>query len=139
MRLDEMLCQSCSKFHLPRGNRIWNFDEARRACILHGNEEMLKYVQSPHLPRQVYFDVVAAIARSYRFNSMIYNPCLFASSHHCSDGDADIKIEMSARLRGGHLVLKIETVLYAGIKTNAMHNVEKLNQLLHRHKTLGVI
>lgn len=89
-----------------------------------------------HLPRQVHFDIVAAITRSYRFDSGLYDiNCLF-SSYQYTAGRAKITSNVSARLYKGSLVLKTELVLSAGKVAFASENVDKLERMLQKSTKL---
>lgn len=132
----EILCETCSKFHLPRRNRTWNEYEGPRRCIQYGNGRALEYLESPYLPRQVHFDIVAAITRSYRFDSGLYDINYLFSTDQYTAGRAKITSNVSARLYKGSLVLKTELVLSAGKMAFASENVDKLEKMLQKSTKL---
>ncbi|EEU41150.1 uncharacterized protein NECHADRAFT_83278 [Fusarium vanettenii 77-13-4] len=132
----QILCETCSKFHLPRRDRTWNKYEGPRRCIQYGNGRALEYLESPYLPRQVHFDIVAAITRSYRFDSGLYDTNSFFSTEKYTAGRAKITSNVSARLYKGSIVLKAELVLSAGKVAFASENVDKLEKMLQKSTKL---
>lgn len=136
MWLSEILCETCSKFHLPRKDRTWNEYEGPRRCIQYANGRALEYLESPYLPRQVHFDIVAAITRSYRFESGLYDINYLFSTDQYTAGRAKITSNVSARLYKGTLVLKTELVLSAGKMAFASENVDKLEKVLQKSTKL---
>ncbi|WAO92404.1 Hypothetical protein NCS54_00991200 [Fusarium falciforme] len=124
---------------LERGgikDRTWNEYEGPRRCIQYGNGRTLEYLQSPYLPRQVHFDIVAAIIRSYRFDSELYDINYLLSTDQYTAGRAKITSNVSTRLYKGTLVLKTELVLSAGKMAFALENVAKLEKMLQKSTKL---
>ncbi|RTE80169.1 hypothetical protein BHE90_005373 [Fusarium euwallaceae] len=132
----KILCGACSKFHLPRLDRNWDEHEGPRRCIQYGNGYPLQYLESPYLPRQVHYDIVAAITRSHRFNSRLYDINFLSSKDQYTAGRVKITSNVSARHYKGAIVLKTELVLSAGKLAYAWENMEKLEKMLQKSTKL---
>lgn len=126
----EILCRSCHKFHLPRKHRGYSSTDASRACV--NSNAKRAQCDSPHLPRQVYFDILAAMARSFlRNRPSMYNIDLLSSKCLLADGAAQIRSRTYARYRKRSFLLKTETILYAGPRATAgaFPNVTRIGYL----------
>ncbi|KAK7402642.1 hypothetical protein QQX98_011622 [Neonectria punicea] len=138
--LTDILCSICRKFHPPRRNRAWTAQEGLRDCVKGGAREVLQNSDSPFLPEEVYFDLVAAILRCHRFNSKQYDVNLLGSRRLYGRGNAKIGAVVSAKVFDRHLLLKTEMFLFAGTnRASALENISQLESLLHGHRHLGNI
>ncbi|KPM40488.1 hypothetical protein AK830_g6060 [Neonectria ditissima] len=136
----DILCSLCRIFHPPRLCLTWNPKDARRACVGSGqDDEVWAKITSPHLPRQVHFDIVAAITRNSRHGLTQYTTQMLASTtyHHHEDGHTMISCYVSAKVVNGRLLLKIEKFLFPRVeRLGTLDAVPKLKSMLIRHPDL---
>ncbi|KAK7431799.1 hypothetical protein QQZ08_001740 [Neonectria magnoliae] len=138
--LTDILCSICRTFHPPRRNRAWTAQEGLRDCVKGGAREVLQRSDSPFLPEEVYFDLVAAILRCHRLKSKQYDVNLLGSRRLYGRGNAKARAVVSAKVFDRHLFLKTEIFLFAGTnRASALKNISRLESLLHRHHQLGNI
>ncbi|UPK95962.1 hypothetical protein LCI18_006897 [Fusarium solani-melongenae] len=131
----DILCHECTMFHPPRAYSMWNEVEGRRACICDGNSEVIQqgYLDSPFLPDNVFFDIVAAVCRSFRLKTGNYIVNCLADRQVYKTEGAKISSRTSARICEGRLILKTENVLLLQPGPDLSQKVERLNQLLYEN------
>ncbi|KAI8712310.1 hypothetical protein NCS52_01328800 [Fusarium sp. LHS14.1] len=136
----DILCHVCAKFHPPRGDRWWTEAEGQRECILDGNSEVIQqgFLDSPFLPYHVYFDIVAAVCRSFRLKNGNYIVNCLADRNVYKTQGAKISSRTSARFcegrfGEGQLILKTENVLLLQPGPDLSQNVANLNDLLYEN------
>ncbi|RMJ13313.1 hypothetical protein CDV36_006997 [Fusarium kuroshium] len=129
----DILCHECGMFHPPRSYSYWDEVEGRRACIRHGDSDVIRqgYLDSPFLPYHVFFDIVAAVCRSFRLKTDNYPvDCLADRQVYKAEG-VKISSRTSARICEGRLILKTENVLLLQPGPDLLLNVKMLNEILY--------
>ncbi|KAF5649024.1 hypothetical protein F52700_844 [Fusarium sp. NRRL 52700] len=116
----EILCDICLKFHAPRkSSERFTEKEGRRACIQHGASHIQRYSISPYLSREIHFDAMAAISRSYHYShdALIQTePSVqFVAPYTNDDGELIIRLQQTIHFsRQRHILLKTQRILFPG-------------------------
>ncbi|KAH7014834.1 hypothetical protein EDB80DRAFT_545507, partial [Ilyonectria destructans] len=136
----QILCPLCRIFHTPRNTHVSDLREGGRACVKFGDKKIQQKTTSRHLPRQVHFDLVAAITRSHRHQSASHDPRLLNSSHYYYHeyGSARISCSVSAKVVNRRLLLKTEKYLFPRVETlDALDAIPELLAILKGNPGLG--